>query len=210
MTKHHLSDNAIEAYLSKADPALGQLIAQVIAKVGIQRPSHVYESGFQALARSIISQQLSVKAAATIYARFIALAGSPLTPQNVRVLSIDQLRATGLSLPKARYMHHLSDWFAEHHSKIADPDLTDEDLIRLLTGITGIGVWTVQMFLIFYLKRPDVLPLGDLGIQKGVQLLYGLKNKPAPGFITRKAKAWQPYRSIACLYLWKAFDVGIW
>ena len=201
-------DREIERFLAKADPVLGQMIAAVVAKAGIQRPQRDYDSSFHALARSIISQQLSTKAAATIHGRFMDLAGKPLTPKRVSALTIDQLRSIGLSLPKARYMHNLAAWFTEHGAKADDPSLSDEELIKLLTSIKGIGVWTVQMFLMFHLRRPDVLPVGDLGIQKGFQTLYSLKKKPAPTFMTRKAKAWQPHRSTACLYLWKMLDVG--
>lgn len=199
----------IEKILSKADPQLGRLIKLVVAQVGIQRPSHIYESRFQAFARSIISQQLSVKAAATIYDRFKKLVKGKMVPKAVSKLSLDEMRSVGLSLPKAKYMHNLAEWFLEHSAKIEGDNLSDDELIELLTEISGVGVWTVQMFLIFYMKRMDVLPVGDLGIQKGVQLLYKLKKKAAPGFIKRKAKAWKPYNSIACLYLWRAFDLGI-
>lgn len=198
----------IEQALAKADPHLGRLIGRVVAEMGPQRPDRSYESAFQSLTRAIVSQQLSTKAAATIYGRFTVLVGGKITPQRVRAIPIRKLRSVGLSLPKARYMHNLADWFAQHGKKVDDPKLADEEIIELLTEISGIGVWTVHMFLIFFLRRPDVLPVGDLGIQKGVQMLYGLRKKAAPGFITRKAEAWRPYRSIASLYLWRGLSLG--
>ncbi|MFY9286918.1 MAG: DNA-3-methyladenine glycosylase 2 family protein [Alphaproteobacteria bacterium] len=202
------AEKDIEAYLSKADPHLGRLIKMVIKKGGKQSFTRTYDSHFHAFTRSIVSQQLSVKAAATIYGRFQKLVGGKVTPRRVQNLTIEQMRSIGLSFPKARYMHNLAAWFSKHGKKINDT-LSDDELIELLTEISGIGVWTVQMFLMFYMKRPDVMPARDLGIQKGVQLVYGLKKKAAPGYIMRKTKHWQPYRSIACLYLWQAFNLDV-
>ena len=199
----------IEAYLKKRDPELGKVIDAVVQKNGRQRPSHTHKSGFEALACSIVSQQLSVKAAASIYRKFKAAFADEIFPINVRSFSHDDLRSFGLSRSKARYLHNLSDWFSLHGHKIANKELKDEELITLLTEISGIGAWTVQMFLIFYLKRPDVLPLNDLGIQKGVQRLLGLKRPAAARTISIRAKNWQPFRSIACLYLWRAFDLDV-
>jgi len=199
----------IEAILSAADPQLGRLIKRVVAQAGIQRPERGCASSFEALTRSIISQQLSVKAAASIYRKFGAAISNQIVPEKVKKLSPARLRKLGLSRSKARYLHNLADWFSVHGRTLEQEGLSDDDHIALLTAISGIGVWTVQMFLMFHLKRPNILPTGDLGIQRGVQFLYGFKKTVAPRTIQQKAVLWHPYRSIACLYLWRAFDLGI-
>lgn len=191
-------------HLSK-DPLLKKAIAAV--ELQERRPeTTVYGS----LLRSIISQQLSVKAAATIYGRFVELLGSK-TPNPTLVLekSVEDLRAVGLSKQKAGYMHNIAT-FAQQNDleKIDWSTYSDEKIILFLTEIKGVGVWTVQMILMFTLQRPDVLPTADLGIQQAIQQLYELE-ETGKALITKMkeiAAPWSPYQTTACLYLWSWKD----
>jgi DNA-3-methyladenine glycosylase II len=191
-------------HLSK-DPLLKKAIAAV--ELQEKRPeTTVYGS----LLRSIISQQLSVKAAATIYGRFVELLGSQ-TPNPTLVLekSVEDLRAVGLSKQKAGYMHNIAT-FAQQNDleKIDWSTYSDEKIIIFLTEIKGVGVWTVQMILMFTLQRPDVLPTADLGIQQAIQQLYELE-ETGKALITKMkeiAAPWSPYQTTACLYLWSWKD----
>ncbi len=168
------------------------------------------ESVYTDLLGSIISQQLSVKAAATIQNRFLALFdnGQPQPEQLLR-LELTTLRAVGLSQQKSSYMRHVATFFLEEN--ILDKDwstLEDDEIIRYLTQIKGVGKWTVEMILMFTLNRPDVLPVDDLGIQNSMKKLYGIADT---GKILRQrmvevAECWRPYRTYACRYLWKWKD----
>ncbi|HLG58565.1 MAG TPA: DNA-3-methyladenine glycosylase 2 family protein [Vicinamibacterales bacterium] len=162
---------------------------------------------FHALVHAIIAQQLSTKAAATIEARFSALFAGRATPAAVSKVSDEQLRAVGISPQKLRYIRDLC-------ARILDGSLAldrfgtlaDEDVITSLTSVKGIGRWTAEMFLMFRLHRPDVLPVGDLGIVKAVQRAYKLRLAPTPARLTRLGESWRPYRSVACWYLWASLD----
>ncbi len=182
----------IEAILSAADPQLGRLIKMVVPRKWASRDPNKQlclqlRSAGQ---RSIISQQLSVKKLPRRFSENSAKHSTTgFTPQKVKSLSPARLRTLGLSQPKARYLHNLADWFSAHGTKLEQDGLSDDDHIALLTAISGIGVWTVQMFLMFHLKRPDILPTGDLGIQKGVQFLYGFRQAPAPRTISVKRRS---------------------
>jgi DNA-3-methyladenine glycosylase II len=163
---------------------------------------------FRALVQAIISQQLSTKAAATIGARVRALCrGGAPTPRAIARLSDQQLRTAGLSGQKTRYIRDLaarvSDGSLELNRLSA---LGDEEVIETLTAVKGIGRWTAEMFLIFRLERPDVLPVGDLGIVKAVERQYGLRRTPSSAKLREIAEAWRPYRSVACWYLWASLD----
>ena len=166
-----------------------------------------HEDAFTALTHSIISQQLSTRAAATIARRFDALFGGVPTPGALALVDDAQLRAVGLSSQKIRYMRDLC-------SRVADGSLTlekvnelpDEDVIQSLTQIKGIGRWTAEMFLMFRLHRPDVLPVDDLGILKAVQRAYGLRKLPRAERLTKIGEPWRPYRSVACWYLWASLE----
>jgi DNA-3-methyladenine glycosylase II len=186
--------------LARRDPIIAALIKRH-GPCGLADRQH--QDGFTALTHAIISQQLSTKAAATIARRFDALFDGRPTPAAVAQLSDDQLRAVGLSSQKIRYMRDLA-------AKVADGsvplnhvnDLSDEDVIQSLTQVKGIGRWTAEMFLMFRLHRPDVLPVDDLGILKAVQRAYGLRKMPKPERLTKIGEPWRPYRSVACWYLW--------
>jgi len=161
---------------------------------------------FQALVRSIIHQQVSGAAAETIHARFLSLfpRGTFPTPAAVRAIPLEKMRAAGLSGQKASYIKDLAEKFANgtiRHGSLHKMETAD--LVVHLTQVKGIGVWTVHMFLIFTLNRPDVLPTGDLGIRKGFQSLYKLKELPDHEQMERLAKPWRPHASAASWYLWR-------
>jgi len=162
---------------------------------------------YSGLISSIVSQQLSVKAAATIHGRFIALftEGYP-APAKLLALDDTELRGVGLSSQKTKYVKNVASFFTDQHLFDQDwGDLSDEEIIILLTEIKGVGKWTVQMILMFVLKRPDVLPVLDLSIQQGIAKVYGLTStkKELYADMERIAKKWRPYRTVACLYLWQ-------
>jgi len=163
---------------------------------------------FKALAHTIIAQQLSSKAAATIEARFAALFPSRVpTPDATRRLTDEQLRACGLSTQKVRYIRDLCDHVENGALPLHDLGaLPDDAVIDALTKVKGIGRWTADMFLMFRLHRPDILPVGDLGIIKAVQRAYGLRKAPTAERLTKIGESWRPYRSVACWYLWASLD----
>jgi DNA-3-methyladenine glycosylase II len=163
---------------------------------------------FSSLAEAIVYQQLNGKAAVTIFNRFAALAGEPITPESILKLSDEQLRSAGLSKQKSAY---LKDLAAKTASGLLDfsrlPELTDEEAIKHLTQVKGIGVWTAHMFLMFSLRRPNVLPTGDYGVQVAVKKYYRKRRLPKPKDMEKIARAWEPYRSIACWYMWRSLDI---
>ena len=148
------------------------------------------------------------KAAQTIFKRFAALAGDPLTPDGILKLSNEQLRAVGLSKQKSAY---LKDLAAKTAAGVLDfsklPDLPDEAVIEHLTQVKGIGVWTAHMFLIFSLRRLNVLPTGDYGVQMALKRHYRKRKLPKPKDMEKIAHAWEPYRSVACWYMWRSLDI---
>lgn len=168
-----------------------------------QRADH-----FSALVRAIAGQQLSTKAAATIYARLLTLMpnGQP-TPQGLMALGDDQLRSVGISRQKAASLRDLSEKvFTGVVNLDALPEMSDDDVIASLVRVRGIGRWSAEMFLMFRLHRPDVLPVGDLGIVNAVQRVYRLRKRPTPERILALGEAWRPYRSIASWYLWRSLE----
>src|SRR5207302_2653420 len=163
---------------------------------------------FSSLAEAIVYQQLNGKAAVTIFNRFAALAGQPLTPAGILKLSDEQLRSVGLSKQKSAYLKDLAAKTASGQldfSRLAE--LPDEEVIEHLTQVKGIGVWTAHMFLMFSLRRPNVLPTGDYGVQVAVKKHYKKRKLPKPKDMEKVAKCWEPYRSIACWYLWRSLDI---
>lgn len=193
-------------HLKKADLTL----AQIIKKAGIATitPHRKY---YQELVESIISQQLSVKAAATILKRFVALfAGSDFpTPEQILEVDIEALRGVGLSRQKGSYIQDLALKVIEETVKFDHLDnLSNDEVIAELIQIKGVGVWTVHMFLMFCMGRLDVLPTGDLGIKNGIQKLYGLEQQPTPEQIVQIASdnSWHPYESVASWYIWHSLD----
>lgn len=167
------------------------------------------KNAFQSLVGSIIYQQLSGKAAATILARFIALWPKkkfPI-PDDVLKVSVEKLRSAGLSGQKASY---LKDLAAKFKDGTINPKLfhtmSDEEIIEHVVAVKGIGEWTGQMFLMFTLGRPDVLPTGDLGIQKAFQKMFHLRHKPSPAQMEKLSRGWAGHRTVACFYLWRTLD----
>lgn len=164
---------------------------------------------FEALVKSIVYQQLSGKAAATIYARFRALfPGRKFPPlEEVQKISFEKLRSVGLSNQKAKYILDLADKFARgviRHQAI--PKMKNEEIVEHLTQVKGIGEWTVHMFLIFTLNRPNILPTGDLGIRKGFQIVYKLHKLPETAQMEKLASSWRQHATTASWYLWRAAD----
>lgn len=191
-------------HLARRDPVLRDLM-RVHGPCGLADAQHT--DPFRALVSAIISQQLSTKAAATIKARLDALTGAPLTPQRLAAAGDDALRGVGLSRQKIGYLRDLCARVSSGDVALHDFDhMTDDDVVAALTSVKGIGRWTAEMFLMFRLHRPDVLPVGDLGIVKAVQRAYGLRKVPSPERLTKLGEQWRPYRSIACWYLWASLD----
>jgi DNA-3-methyladenine glycosylase II len=190
-------------HLKKSDPVLRAIIERVgPCRIEFGLPE------FGSLAESIIYQQLNGKAAATIFERFAALAGQPLTPEGILKLTDEQLRSVGLSKQKSAYLKDLSAKTAAGLLDFARlPELSDDEVIEHLTQVKGIGVWTAQMFLMFTLNRPDVLPTGDYGVQAAIKKHYRKRQLPKPHVMEKIAKPWVPYRSIACWYLWRSLDI---
>jgi DNA-3-methyladenine glycosylase II len=190
-------------HLKQADPVLSAIIEQV----GPYRISYD-EPAFASLAEAIVYQQLHGKAAATIFRRLTDLTGLPLTPQGILKLSEAQMRGVGLSKQKLSYLRDLA---AKTHSGEVDfarlPDLPDDAVIQHLTEVKGIGVWTAHMFLMFALRRPNVLPTGDLGIQMAIRKHYRKRKLPKPAQMEKIARPWEPYRTVACWYLWRSLDI---
>ncbi len=191
-------------HLSK-DPVLKKAIEK------IPFPQHDPPSGVYAdLLGSIISQQLSTKVARVIENRFLALFddGNP-RPERLLALEFDHLRSVGLSNQKTNYLRNVAEFFQKENLLEKNwSGMTDEDIIAYLSQIKGVGKWTVEMILMFSLKRPDVLPLDDLGIRVGFTQLYGLTEtgKPLQAKMTEIAEAWRPWRSYGCYYLWRFKD----
>ena len=164
---------------------------------------------FQSLLRSIVFQQLSGKAAQTIYERFIKLIPktSNLCPNEVLKLNNDDMRKSGLSFQKINYVKNLADYFENNSFKKKDVErMTDEEISKELTQIKGIGQWTVDMFLMFTLNREDIFPYKDLGIQKGIMKILNKKILPSKKEMENCSTKWRPFRTIACWYLWRMTD----
>ena len=189
----------------RRDPRLGAHIK----KMRSARPDFAPRDPFHALVRAVVSQQLSTRAADTIEGRVLALVGgsSGLTPASLLALDPAALRAAGLSRPKISYLRdlaeHVMDGRLDLHGLRHKPD---EEIVAAITAIKGFGVWSAEMFLLFCLRRPDVFPVGDLGIVKAMQILTGMKTRPKPRTMARVAEAWRPHRSVASWYLWRLLE----
>jgi DNA-3-methyladenine glycosylase II len=192
-------------HLKKSDPVL----ARVIEQVGPCRFKPRSEgSHFDAVLRAIVYQQLSGKAAATIYGRVLDLYGGRApAPAELRATSDERLRAVGLSRQKLSYAKDLAQRVVDGALPIDSlHELPDDAIVDALVQVKGIGRWTAQMFLMFRLGRPDVLPVLDLGIQKGVKLAYGLRKHPSPERVAKIGAPWAPHRTVASWYLWRLLD----
>lgn len=202
-----IENHPAPAHLSGADPVL----ARIIEQVGGYRPAMRPER-FPSLTRAIIFQQLAGRAALAIMKRFVALyPGRKFpTPQQVLDTPITRLRKAGLSTAKARYIKELAAAVAEGRLNFRRfPKMQDEEIIEELTQVPGIGRWTAEMFLMFNLGRPDVLPVGDLGFRNAVMKAYELKEHPSAKEIHAIAENWRPHRSAAVWYLWQSLNVVV-
>lgn len=179
----------------------------LIRRYGMPAPA-AQERPFPALASAIIYQQISGAAAASIMKRFRGLyAGRMPTPRTLAETSAETLRTAGISPQKARYLHDLARHFSDGTIRERDlATMTNEEIIRQLTRIKGVGVWTVHMFLLFTVRRPDILPTGDLGIKKGFRAVYRLRKLPTHAQMERIARPWRAHASLASWYLWRAAD----
>lgn len=196
--------------LTAADPTMGALIDRIgpidiatrLRRRAEERPADAYG----ALLRAIVGQQLSTKAARTIYGRVCELfGGATPSPEQLLEASEADLRACGLSGRKVEYVRDLASHVLSGELELDRLDeLPDEDVIEEIVAVRGLGQWTAEMFLLFHLERPDVLSGGDLGIRKAVQVEYGLDEMPAPQRVLEIGEVWRPHRSLASLYLWES------
>jgi DNA-3-methyladenine glycosylase II len=196
------------AALREADPVMARLIDEhggaVRRDLRRERPGDAYG----ALLRSIVGQQLSTKAASTIYGRMIDIFGGHApTPQQLLAADPEEIRAAGLSRPKIAYLRDLAQHVEDGSLELDRLDeLPDEEVSAQLTAIKGLGQWTADMFLMFHLRRPDVLPVGDQGIRRAVKVQYRMRKMPDPKRLEKVARPWRPYRTLACLFLWSSLD----
>lgn len=191
------------AHLKKSD----KILSAIITRVGPCKITY-REASFEALARAIVFQQLSGKAARTIYGRLEEAAGGKITPEAIQNLSIAEMRQAGLSKQKIGYIRDLAEHALSGKVDFANLHrLSDEEVIVALTDIKGIGEWTAHMFLIFALRRPNVLATGDLGVRTAIQRFYKKRKLPNAKEIEKIAACWHPYRSVACWYLWRSLEL---
>jgi len=195
--------------LRRADPVLGALIDAVGADgLGDARAGRP-DDHYGALVRAIVGQQLSTKAARTIYGRLCERYGGR-TPAPAELIAddLDALRlAAGLSRAKASYLKSLAEHIVGGELELERFDaMPDAEIAAELIAVKGLGQWTVDMYLMFHLRRPDVLPVGDLGIRRAVERAYALPGLPDPAQLTEIADPWRPHRTLACRYLWRSLD----
>ncbi|MGA3360802.1 MAG: DNA-3-methyladenine glycosylase [Solirubrobacteraceae bacterium] len=203
--------DAASAHLRSADPVLGALIDRLGELPARPRPSNRPKPGehYAGLVRTIVGQQLSTRAAAAIWQRLLGhFDGRPPTPQEILAADPDALRAAaGLSRAKTTYLRSLAQHVIDGSLELDRLEALDDDaVIAELVAVKGIGEWSAHMFLMFQLQRADVLAPGDLGIRKGIQIAYAMEALPTPAEVIAIAEPWRPYRTAACLYLWRAID----
>jgi DNA-3-methyladenine glycosylase II len=204
VNRHRQHLRAAVRHLRRADPVMRRLID----RVGPCR-LELRSDRFLALARAIIFQQISGRAAQTIFSRVEAAAApAGITPQAIATLTPEQMRAAGLSAPKAKYLASLARLALDGTLRLEDlAARPDHEVIEHLVQAPGIGEWTAQMFLIFSLGRPDVLPLDDLGVRVAIRNLYGFKSVPSKRTCERIARPWRPYASVASWYCWRSHEL---
>jgi DNA-3-methyladenine glycosylase II len=198
----------VTAALAAGDPVMARLIEEHSAVVKRDLKQERPHDAYGALLRSIVGQQLSTKAARTIYGRMLELFdGHAPTPRQLLAVDPDRIRAAGLSRPKISYLRDLAEHVERGELELDRlDDLPDEEVIEQLTAVKGIGEWSAHMFLMFHLGRPDILPVGDQGIRNAIKTQYRLRKLPDAKRMERIAKPWRPYRTLACLYLWSSLD----
>jgi DNA-3-methyladenine glycosylase II len=204
--------DAASAHLRAADPVLGALIDRLD---GVELPDRSDRpkpgEHYAALVRTIVGQQLSTKAARSIWLRLLGhFDDKPPTPEQVLAADPEALRAAaGLSRAKTTYLRSLAEHVLDGSLELERlEELDDDAVIAELVAVKGIGEWSAHMFLMFQLGRPDVLAPGDLGVRRGVQITYGLEQMPTPAEVVELAERWRPYRTAACMYLWRSIDAA--
>ena len=191
-------------HLKQSDPVL----REIIERVGAYRMQHT-PPDFETVVRGIVFQQLSGSSARAIFGRLKEALGGDgrMAPESILSLTLADLRSAGLSLQKTNYLRDLAE---KTQTGVIDfarlPQLSDQEVIEHLTVVKGVGVWTAQMFLMFALRRPDVLATGDLGIRSAVRKAYRLRSLPSTARVEKLGTRWRPYRSVACWYLWRSHD----
>ena len=189
-------------HLKRSDPILSEIIDRVGEyQIAFRDPD------FETLVKSIVYQQLSGRVASVIFGRLAKAAGAKLTPENVLKLRPSRMRKLGLSGQKTAYIRDLARHTRD--GRVVFPELSglsDAEVIERLTQVKGIGVWTVHMFLIFALRRTDVLPIGDLGIRNAIRKAYGMAELPQPNEMEALAARWRPYCTVASWYLWRSLE----
>jgi DNA-3-methyladenine glycosylase II len=202
-----MSDTATE-HLRAADPVLRDLIDRIGPLDEEARRRGRPDDAYGALLRAIVGQQLSTRAARAIYARVLDLFGGRVPkPAELMAIEPDVLRAAGLSRAKVAYLRDLAQRVETGQLEIDHlTDLPDDEVSAQLLAVKGLGRWTVDMFLMFHLRRPDIVASGDLGIRRAVELAYGLPARPSIAEVERIAEPWRPYRTTACVYLWESLD----
>jgi len=189
-------------HLRRSDPVL----AGIIDRVGDYR-IEFRDPDFETLVKSIVYQQLSGRVANVIFGRLARAVGGKITPENILKLRPARMRAVGLSGQKTEYIRDLARHTRDGRVRFEElPELPDEEVMARLTAVKGIGVWTAHMFLIFALRRHDVLPTGDLGIRNAIRKAYGLEALPLPGEIESMAERWRPFCTVASWYLWRSLE----
>jgi DNA-3-methyladenine glycosylase II len=189
-------------HLRRSDPILAAIIDRV-GDYGIE----FRDPDFSTLVKSIVYQQLSGRVASVIFGRLVMAAGDPLTPHNVLKLRPARMRSLGLSTQKTKYIRDLARHTRDGRVVFAElAQLSDQEIIDRLTRVKGVGTWTVHMFLIFALRRLDILPTGDLGIRNAIRKAYGLKELPLAAEMEELAARWRPYCTVASWYLWRSLE----
>jgi DNA-3-methyladenine glycosylase II len=190
--------------LMRRDPILAPVIRKHRTRSLLDAPTM---DPFPALVRTITSQQISTKAAATIHGRLVALMPRGVTPNAMLALTDEELRAAGLSRQKIAYLRDLAAKVQSGELPAHSlHELDDEAVVQAIIKVKGLGRWSAEMFLMFRLQRPDVLPVDDLGIVNAIVRLYGLRKRPKPDRIRKIGEAWRPYRTVACWYLWRSLE----
>jgi DNA-3-methyladenine glycosylase II len=204
---------AAQKKLAASDPVMANLIERLgpmsVEERRRRRGQPLRDDAYVALVRAVVGQQLSTKAARTIYERVVALFddGVP-SPEQLLAAKEDDLRGAGLSGRKVEYLRDLAAHVVNGELELDRLDeLSDAEVIEEVTAVRGLGQWTAEMFLIFHLGRPDVISGGDLGIRRAIQIEYGLDELPTPDEVIERAEAWKPRRTLACIYLWESLAV---
>ena len=196
------------AALREADPVMARLVDEHATAVRRDLRRDRRGDAYGALLRSIVGQQLSTKAASTIYGRMLDIfSGHAPTPRQLLAVDPEEIRAAGLSRPKIAYLRDLAQHVEDGTLELERLDeLPDDEVSAQLTAVKGLGQWTADMFLMFHLRRPDVLPVGDQGIRRAVQIQYRMRKLPDPKRLEKVARPWRPHRTLACLFLWSSLD----